>query len=61
VDQLARSNALPQDKATALNAAIDGKNKKVLKTYAATFKKDAASASPADAARMNALSEILSQ
>ena len=61
VDQLARSNALPQDKATALNAAIDGKNKKVLKTYAATFKKDAAAASPADAARMNALSEILSQ
>jgi hypothetical protein len=61
VDQLARSNALPQDKATALEAAMDKKNTKVLKTYAATFKKDAASASPADAARMNALSEILSK
>jgi hypothetical protein len=61
VDQLARSNALPQDKAIALEAAMDKKNTKVLKTYAATFKKDAASASPADAARMNALSEILSK
>ncbi len=61
VDQLARSKALPQDKATALQAALDKKNKKVLKTYAATFKSDAASASPADAARMTALAEILAQ
>ena len=61
VDQLARGNALSQDKATALNAAMDKKNTKALKTYAATFRKDAASASPADAARMNALAEILSK
>ncbi len=61
VDQLARGSALPVDKATALLAAIDKKNTKVLKTYAATFKKDATSASPADAARMTALSEILSK
>ena len=61
VDQLARSNALPQDKATALEAAMDKKNTKVLKTYAASFKRDAASVSSADAARMTALSEILSK
>ena len=61
VDQLARSNALPQAQATALDAAMDKKNTKVLKTFAATFRKDAASASPADAARMTALADILSK
>jgi hypothetical protein len=61
VDQLARSNALPEAKATMLLAAIDKKDTKVLKTYAATFKKDAPKAAPADATRMTALAEILSK
>lgn len=61
VDQLVRDNVLTQDKATALDAAMDKKNTKVLKTYAATFKKDSAKASPIDASRMTALAEILAQ
>jgi hypothetical protein len=61
VDQLVRSNALTQDKATVLFAAMDKKNTKVLKTYAATFKKDAAKASASDATRMNTLAEILAK
>lgn len=61
VDQLVRSNALTQDKATVLFAAMDKKNTKVLKTYAATFKKDSAKASANDAARLNALAEILTK
>ena len=59
IDQLARSNALTPDKVTALNAAIDGKKTKEMKTFAASLKKDAATAPPADADRMNALAEIL--
>ncbi|WP_047497169.1 LVIVD repeat-containing protein [Terriglobus sp. TAA 43] len=61
VDQLVRDNALTQDKATTLFAAMDKKNTKVLKTYAATLKKDSAKASPNTAARMTALAEILAQ
>ncbi|MEZ2346659.1 LVIVD repeat-containing protein [Terriglobus sp. RCC_193] len=61
VDQLVRSNALTQDKATALDAAMDKKNTRVLRTYAATFKKNSAKASPGDATRMTALAEILAQ
>lgn len=61
VDQLVRSNALTQAKATTLFAAMDKKNTKVLKTYAATLKKDSAKASAIDASRMNALAEILAQ
>lgn len=61
VDQLVRSNALTQAKATALDAAMDKKNTKVLKTYAATFRKDSAKAPAADAARMTALAEILAR
>ena len=59
IDQLARSNALTPDKVTALNAAIDGKKTKEMKTFAASLKKDAATAPSADADRMNALAEIL--
>jgi hypothetical protein len=59
VDQLARSNALTPEKATALNAAMDKKNAKALKTFAASLDKDAASAQPIDASRMMALAEIL--
>jgi hypothetical protein len=60
VDQLARSSALPADKATALKAAMDKKNSKALKTFAAGLDKDAATASdPADKMRMTALAAIL--
>lgn len=61
VDQLVRSNALTQAKATTLFAAMDKKNTKVLKTYAATLKKDSATASAIDASRMTALAEILAK
>jgi hypothetical protein len=60
VDQLARSNAMPADKATALMTAMDKKDKKALKTFAASLDKDAASAAtPADKMRMTALADIL--
>jgi hypothetical protein len=59
VDQLARSNALTADKAKAIDAAMDKKNAKALKTFAAGLDKDAASATPIDASRMTALAEIL--
>jgi hypothetical protein len=60
VDQLARSNALTADKATAINAAIDGKKTKELKTFAASLDKDSAAASSsADTAKMKMLAEIL--
>jgi hypothetical protein len=59
VDQLARSNALTPEKATALIAAMDGKNKKELKSFSASLTKQAATAAPADAARMTALVAIL--
>ena len=59
VDQLSRSNALSQEKATALNAAIERKQSKALKSMAATLTKDASTAQPADATRMVALAQIL--
>ncbi len=60
VDQLARSNALPADKAAELMTAMDKKNTKALKTFAASLDKDAATApTPADKMRMTALAEIL--
>ena len=59
VDQLARSNALTADKATAINAAIDAKKTKELKTFAASLDKDASTASPADSAKMKDLAAIL--
>jgi hypothetical protein len=61
VDQLARSNAMPADKATALLAAIDGKKTKDMKAAAAMLTKNAGSASPIDASRMTALAAILSK
>jgi hypothetical protein len=59
VDQLARSSALTPEKVTALNAAMDKKKRKELKTFAASLDKDAATAAPIDADRMHALAEIL--
>lgn len=60
VDQLARGTSVPADKLTALTAAIDKKDTKVLKTMAASLDKDAASASnPKDAERMKALAAII--
>ena len=59
VDQLARSNALTPEKATALIAAMDGKKKKELKSFSASLTRQAATAAPADAARMTALAAIL--
>jgi hypothetical protein len=59
VDQLVRSKALPEAKGTELEAAMDKKKTKELKAEAATLKKDAATASPEDAARMTALAEII--
>jgi len=60
VDQLARTNALTADKATAIKTAMDKKNTKDLKAFAATLEKGAATAAtPADASRMTLLAEIL--
>jgi hypothetical protein len=60
VDQLARTNALTADKATAIKAAMDKKNAKDLKCFATTLEKGAATAAtPADANRMTLLAEIL--
>ena len=61
VDQLARTNALTPAKATALIAAMDKKKTKELKAFAATLNKDAATAQPADGARMTALAAILTK
>jgi hypothetical protein len=60
VDQLERSNALTADKATAIKTAMDKKNAKDLKAFAATLDKGVATApTPADATRMTLLAEIL--
>jgi hypothetical protein len=68
LDQLARSNALPADRISSLQKAIESaekshmndKNVAKLKGMAASVEKDAGSAkSPADASRMHALAEIL--
>jgi hypothetical protein len=60
VDQLARTNALTADKATAIKAAMDKKNTKDLKAFATTLEKGAGTAAtPADANRMTLLAEIL--
>ncbi|HEX7158494.1 MAG TPA: hypothetical protein VF214_05755 [Edaphobacter sp.] len=64
LDQLSRDNALPAEKITALNAAIDSAershSKKQLKKMAAGVEKDAASTkSSADAARLRALAGIM--
>jgi len=59
VDQLVRSKAMPEAKGMELDAAMDKKKTKELKAEAAALKKDAATASPEDAARMTALAEIL--
>jgi hypothetical protein len=61
VDQLVRSNTLTAAKGTELTTAMDKKNTKVLKTYAASLSKDAATATPADQMRMTALAEILNK
>jgi hypothetical protein len=59
VDQLARSNALAPAKATAMIAAMDGKKSKELKAFAAGLDKDAGTAAPEDAMRMQMLAAIL--
>lgn len=69
LDQLARGNALPAPRITALNSAIDkaeashyqAKEVAQLKTMAASLDKDAGSAKPIDADRMRSLAEILKQ
>src|ERR1700722_8162296 len=60
VDQLARTNALTADKATAIKTAMDKKNAKDLIADATRLEKGAATAAtPADANRMTLLAEIL--
>jgi hypothetical protein len=64
LDQLSRNGALPAEKITALNAAIDSAEKshsnKQLKKMAGGVEKDAATAkSPQDAARLRALAGIM--
>jgi hypothetical protein len=60
VDQLVRSNVLTEDKAAAIRTAMDKKNSKDLKAFAATLEKGVATAkTPADASRMTQLAEIL--
>ena len=59
VDQLVRDNALTVEKGAAIDAAMDGKKSKDLKTFAATLDKDAATAPPGDSDRMHSLAEIL--
>jgi hypothetical protein len=59
LDQLARSNALTSAKVAAMDAAMDAKEKKKLKTFAVALNKQAATATPADATRMRAVSAIL--
>jgi len=65
LDQLTRSSALPAQRLTALNAAIDKAERKEavqLKSLAASLDKDAGSAkTPADADRMRALADIMKQ
>jgi hypothetical protein len=66
LDQLSRDNALPAERITALNAAIDdaqrSRSNKKLKGLASKVEKDAASAkTPADATRMKALAGIMRQ
>jgi len=69
IDQLARSNALPQARIAAINSAIDkasashsAKDAAPLKNMAASLDKDASSTkSASDAERMRALAEILKQ
>jgi hypothetical protein len=59
VDQLVRDNALTIEKGAAIDAAMDGKKTKEMKTFAASLDNDAATAAPGQADRMKALSEIL--
>jgi hypothetical protein len=59
VDQLVRDGALTVEKGAAIDAAMDGKKTKEMKAFAASLDKDAATAAPGQADRMNALSEIL--
>jgi len=60
IDQLARGKSVSADKLTALIAAIDKKDSKVLKAMAVSLDKDAASAAtPKDAERMKALAAII--
>jgi hypothetical protein len=67
VDQLSRSQALPADRVTALQNAIQSAETshlspsklKKLQGLAPSLEKSAATASPADAARLHALAEIL--
>ncbi len=59
VDQLVRDNALTVEKGAMIDLAMDGKKSAELKKYAADLDKDAASAAPAEMARMKMLAEIL--
>jgi hypothetical protein len=61
VDQLERSKALPAAKIAAINAAMDKKDSKELKSWASSLKKEAGSKQSADADRMRALAEILTK
>jgi len=59
VDQLVRDSVLSVEKGAAIDAAMDGKKSKEMKTYAASLEKDAAMADPAEVERMHLLAEIL--
>lgn len=60
VDQLERSGSMSADQVTALRDAMQKNDAKKLKGLASTIEKSAATAkTPADAARMTALAEIL--
>jgi hypothetical protein len=59
MDQLVRSNALTAEKAKMMDAAIDGKKTREMKSFAATLDKDAPAAKPDDMAKMQMLAAIL--
>ncbi|HUA83853.1 MAG TPA: hypothetical protein VMB85_08330 [Bryobacteraceae bacterium] len=59
LDQLARSEALPATQIESIRSAMDSRRN--LESLASMLNQSAASAQPADASRMRALAEILSQ
>jgi hypothetical protein len=59
VDQLVRDNVLTIEKGAAIDAAMDGKKSKEMKSFAASLDKDTAAAAPGETDRLKALSEIL--
>jgi hypothetical protein len=59
VDQLARSNAIDAQRAAAVRAALDGKDRATVESLAAEIEQSAASASAANARRLRAVAAAL--